>query len=149
MENEQNSRSKNLQTSSSPLGVGGISYELYDKGMKTRRSVLGDEHVNKAEANKTDFDKDFQEYITNNAWGAVWTRPGLTKRERSLITIALLAALGHEEELAMHIRATKNTGATENDVKEVLLHTAVYAGVPVANGAIKIAKKIFTEGKDE
>ena len=104
--------------------------EMYKKGMSIRRSVLGDEHVNKAEANKTDFDKDFQEYITNNAWGAVWSRPGLTKRERSLITIALLAALGHEEELAMHIRATKNTGATEEDVKEVLLHTAVYAGVP-------------------
>jgi 4-carboxymuconolactone decarboxylase len=120
-----------------------MSDELYDKGMKTRRLVLGDEHVNRAEANKTEFDKDFQEYITNNAWGAVWTRPGLTKRERSLITIALLAALGHEEELAMHIRATKNTGATEDDVKEVLLHTAVYAGVPVANGAIKIAKDVF------
>jgi 4-carboxymuconolactone decarboxylase len=117
--------------------------ELYKKGMEIRRSVLGDEHVDKAEANKTDFDKDFQEYITNNAWGAVWGRPGLTKRERSLITIALLAALGHEEELAMHIRATKNTGATEEDVKEVLLQTAVYAGVPVANGAIKIAKEIF------
>ena len=117
--------------------------ELYKKGMEIRRSVLGDEHVDKAEANKTDFDKDFQEYITNNAWGAVWSRPGLTKRERSLITIALLAALGHEEELAMHIRATKNTGATEEDVKEVLLQIAVYAGVPVANGAIKIAKEIF------
>ena len=119
--------------------------ELYDNGMKTRRSVLGDEHVNKAEASKGEFDKDFQEYITKNAWGAVWSRPGLTKRERSLITIALLAALGHEEELAMHIRATKNTGATQNDVKEVLLHTAVYAGVPVANGAIKIAKEIFED----
>ena len=118
--------------------------ELYNKGMQTRRSVLGDEYVDKAEANKTDFDEDFQEYITSNAWGAVWSRPGLTKRERSLITIALLAALGHEEELAMHMRATKNTGATEEDVKEVLLHTAVYAGVPVANGAIKIAKEIFT-----
>jgi 4-carboxymuconolactone decarboxylase len=118
---------------------------MREKGMQTRRSVLGDAHVDKAEANKTDFDKDFQEYITSNAWGAVWSRPGLTKRERSLITIALLAALGHEEELAMHIRATKNTGATENDVKEVLLHTAVYAGVPVANGAIKIAKEIFGE----
>ncbi|CAN5710893.1 4-carboxymuconolactone decarboxylase [soil metagenome] len=123
--------------------------ELYNKGMQTRRAVLGDAHVDKAEANKIDFDTDFQEYITNNAWGAVWSRPGLTKRERSLITIALLAALGHEEELAMHIRATKNTGATEDDVKEVLLHTAVYAGVPVANGAIKIAKKIFSEGKDQ
>ncbi|MEP7141301.1 MAG: 4-carboxymuconolactone decarboxylase [Ferruginibacter sp.] len=120
---------------------------LYNDGMKTRRSVLGDAHVDKAEANKTDFDKDFQEYVTNNAWGAVWSRPGLTKRERSLITIALLAALGHEEELAMHIRSTKNTGATEDDVKEVLLHTAVYAGVPVANGAIKIAKEIFSKTK--
>jgi 4-carboxymuconolactone decarboxylase len=120
-----------------------MSDKLYNKGMKTRRSVLGDAHVDKAESSKTDFDTDFQEYITNNAWGAVWSRPGLTKRERSLITIALLAALGHEEELAMHIRATKNTGATEDDVKEVLLHTAVYAGVPVANGAIKIAKEIF------
>jgi 4-carboxymuconolactone decarboxylase len=118
--------------------------EQYKKGMEIRRSVLGNAHVDKAEANKTDFDKDFQEYITNNAWGAVWSRPGLTTRERSLITIALLAALGHEEELAMHIKATKNTGATENDVKEVLLHTAVYAGVPVANGAIKIAKEIFS-----
>ena len=117
--------------------------ELYNKGMETRRSVLGDVHVDKAEINKTDFDKDFQEYITNNAWGAVWSRPGLSKRERSLITIALLAALGHKEELAMHIRATNNTGATEEDVKEVLLHTAVYAGVPVANGAFKIAKEIF------
>lgn len=75
-----------------------MSDELYDKGMQTRRNVLGDGHVNKAEENKTDFDKDFQEYITNSAWGAVWSRPGLTKRERSLITIALLAALGHEEE---------------------------------------------------
>src|SRR5580765_3091860 len=123
--------------------------ELYNKGMQTRRAVLGNAHFDKAEANKTDFDKDFQEYITNNAWGAVWSRPGLTKRERSLITIALLTALKHEEELAMHIRATKNTGATEDDVKEVLLHTAVYAGVPAVNSAVKIAKKIFqTENND-
>jgi 4-carboxymuconolactone decarboxylase len=117
--------------------------DLYKDGMKTRRSVLGNEHVDKAEANKTDFDKDFQEYITNNAWGTVWSRPGLTKRERSLITIALMTALGHEEELALHLRATKNTGATTEDVKEVLLHTAVYAGVPAANKAMKIAKEIL------
>ena len=117
--------------------------EQYKKGMQIRRTVLGDAYVDKAEANKTDFDKDFQEYITNNAWGSVWSRPGLTKRERSLITIAMLAALGHEEERALHIRATKNTGATEEDVKEVLLHAAVYAGVPAANSAIKIAKEIF------
>jgi 4-carboxymuconolactone decarboxylase len=119
--------------------------DFFKKAMQTRRSVLGDEHVDKAEAMKTDFDKDFQEYITNNAWGAVWSRPGLTKRERSLITIALLAALGHEDELAMHIKATKNTGATKDDVKEVLLHTAVYAGIPAANGAFKIAKEILSE----
>jgi 4-carboxymuconolactone decarboxylase len=117
--------------------------ELYVNGMKTRRSVLGNEHVDKAEASKTDFDKDFQEYITNNAWGSVWSRPGLTKRERSLITIALMTALGHEEELALHLRATKNTGASSEDVKEVLLHTAVYAGVPAANKATRIAKEIL------
>ena len=110
---------------------------------KTRRSVLGDAHVDRAEANKTDFDNDFQEYITNSAWGAIWSRPGLTKRERSMITIAVLAALGHEEELAMHFRATRNTGASVEDVKEVLLHIGIYAGVPVTNGAMKIAKEVF------
>ncbi|MBL7817808.1 MAG: 3-oxoadipate enol-lactonase [Saprospiraceae bacterium] len=119
---------------------------LYEQGMKTRRTVLGNAHVDKAEANKTDFDKDFQEYITNSAWGAVWSRPHLTKRERSMITIAVLAALGHDEEVAMHIRATKNTGATMEDIKEVLLHIGVYAGVPVSNNAYKIAKKVYSEG---
>jgi 4-carboxymuconolactone decarboxylase len=119
--------------------------ELYSKGMQTRRSVLGDEYVDKAEASKSEFDSDFQEYITNSAWGAVWSRPGLTKRERSLIVIALMTALGHEEELALHLRATQNTGATKDDVKEVLLQTAVYAGVPAANNAFKIAKKIYAE----
>jgi len=142
MENKKNT-SKAKTSSNSPLGDGGINEETYNKGMQTRRFVLGDEHVDKAEANKTDFDKDFQQYITTNAWGEIWSRPGLTKRERSLITIALLAALRYEDELAMHIRATKNTGATEDDIKEVLLHTAVYAGVPAANGAFKIAKKIL------
>ena len=120
-----------------------MSDELYNKGMQTRRTVLGNEHVDNAEKNKTDFDKDFQEYITKNAWGDIWSRPGLTKRERSLITIALLTALKFEDELAMHIKATKNTGATEEDIKEVLLHTAVYAGVPAANSAFKIAKKML------
>jgi 4-carboxymuconolactone decarboxylase len=104
--------------------------------METRRSVLGDKHVDNAEANKTDFDQDFQEYITTNAWASVWSRPGLTKRERSLLTIAILTALGYDEELTMHIRATKNTGATADDIKEVLIHTAVYAGIPAANGSI-------------
>jgi 4-carboxymuconolactone decarboxylase len=119
--------------------------ELYNKGMQTRRSVLGDAHVDKAEANKTDLDADFQEYITRNAWGDIWSRPGLTKRERSLIVIALMTALGHDEELAMHLRATKNTGATKEDVKEVLLQTAVYAGVPAANKAFKIAKEVLEQ----
>jgi 4-carboxymuconolactone decarboxylase len=119
--------------------------ELYNKGLNTRRSVLGDGYVDKAEASKTNFDADFQEYITNTAWGSVWSRPGLTKRERSLITIALLAALGHDKELALHIRATKNTGATKDDVKEVLLQTAVYAGIPAANNAFKIAKEVYNE----
>jgi 4-carboxymuconolactone decarboxylase len=119
--------------------------ELYKKGMSTRRSVLGDDHVDKAIKATTDFDRDFQEYITAGAWGMVWDRPGLTKRERSLITIALLAALGHDEELRMHLKATKNTGASADDVKEVLLHTAVYAGVPVANNAFKLAKELLKD----
>lgn len=119
--------------------------DLHKKGMSTRRSVLGDEHVDKAIAGTTDFDRDFQDYITTGAWGMVWDRPGLTKRERSLITIALLSALGHDEELKMHLKATKNTGASVNDVKEVLLHTAVYAGVPVANKAFRIAKELFKD----
>ncbi len=126
----------------------GTPRSLYDTGMKTRRSVLGDEYVDIAETNKTDFDKDFQEYITNSAWGAIWSRPGLTKRERSMITIAILAALKLDNELALHIKATRNTGASPNDVKEVLMHTGVYAGVPVTNSAMKIAKEIFSKNDD-
>jgi 4-carboxymuconolactone decarboxylase len=122
-----------------------MNSDLYKKGMSTRRSVLGDDHVDKAIKATTDFDRDFQEYVTTGAWGMVWDRPGLTKRERSLITIALLAALGHDEELKMHLKATKNTGATIDDIKEVLLHIAVYCGVPVANNAFKIAKELFTD----
>jgi 4-carboxymuconolactone decarboxylase len=112
----------------------------YDRGMATRRSVLGDRHVDEATARSTVFDADFQTFITESAWGSVWSRPGLTKRERSMLTLALLAALGHDEEFAMHVRATANTGATAEDIKEALLHVAVYAGVPAANRAYKIAK---------
>ncbi len=117
---------------------------LYERGMITRRAVLGNAHVDRAEANKTDFDTDFQEYITNSAWGAVWSRPTLTRRERSMITITVLATLGHHEEVEMHLRATKNTGATIEDIKEVLLHIGIYAGVPVSNIAYKLAKKVFS-----
>ncbi|RNC91625.1 MAG: 4-carboxymuconolactone decarboxylase [Allomuricauda sp.] len=117
--------------------------EGFKRGMKTRRSVLGDAHVDSAEANKTEFDKDFQDYIVNSAWNGIWSRPELTKRERSMLTIAVLATLGHDEELAMHIRASKNTGCSTQDIKEVLLHIGVYAGVPVSNNAIKVAKQIL------
>lgn len=115
--------------------------DLFQRGMATRRAVLGDNHVNGAETAKTDFDTDFQTFITEGAWGSVWSRPGLSRRERSLITIALLAAAGHDEEVAMHVKATSNTGATAEDVKETLLHVAVYAGVPAANRAFRIAKR--------
>jgi 4-carboxymuconolactone decarboxylase len=117
--------------------------DRFAAGMDVRRSVLGDAHVDRAEAAKTDFDADFQRFITEGAWGSVWSRPGLDKRTRSLLVVALLAALGHEEELAMHVRATRNTGATPEDVKEVLLMVAVYAGVPAANTAIRIAKAVY------
>ena len=113
----------------------------FEQGMATRRAVLGNAHVDAANARKTPFDADFQTFITEGAWGSVWSRPGLTKRERSMITIALLAALGHDEEVAMHVRATENTGCSPDDIKEALLHVAVYAGVPAANRAFKVAKE--------
>ena len=113
---------------------------LYERGVATRRAVLGDAHVDAANAGRTAFDEDFQSFITEGAWGAVWSRPGLSKRERSIVTIALLAALGHDEEVAMHVRATINTGCSPEDIQEALLHVAVYAGVPAANRAFRIAK---------
>ena len=117
----------------------------YDAGMRVRRAVLGDAHVDRAEARKTAVDADFQRFITEGAWGSVWARPGLTPRERSMITLALLAALGHDEEVAMHVRATRNTGASLDDIKEALLHVAVYAGVPAANRAFRIVKAVAAE----
>ncbi len=119
--------------------------ERYRQGMKTRRAVLGDAHVDRAQSNKSAFDEPFQELITEAAWGHVWSRPNWTKRERSMVTIALLAALGHDDEVAMHVRATANTGATPDDIREALLHVAIYAGVPAANHAIKIAKKALAD----
>ena len=119
--------------------------ERYDAGMKTRRAVLGDAHVDRAEAAKTDFDAPFQDFITEGAWGSVWASDALTKRERSMITLALLAALGQWDEVAMHVRATKNTGATPSDIREAMMHVAVYAGVPAANHALKIVKQTLAE----
>lgn len=119
--------------------------DRYVEGMATRRSVLGDAHVDRAEAAKTEFDIPFQELITEAAWSHVWSRPDITRRERSMITIALLAALKQDEEVAMHIRASVNTGATRDDIREALLHVAIYAGIPAANHAMKIARKTFDE----
>jgi 4-carboxymuconolactone decarboxylase len=117
----------------------------YEEGMATRRAVLGDPHVDRAEAARSEFDDPFQELITEAAWSHLWSRSNISKRERSMVTIALLAALGHDEEVAMHIRATTNTGATRDDVREALMHVAIYAGIPAANHAFKIAKKTFAE----
>lgn len=119
--------------------------DRYRKGMVTRRRVLGDAHVDRASASATPFDQPFQEMITEGAWGTVWSRPNISPRERSMITIALLAALGHDEEVAMHVRATANTGASREDITEALLHVAIYAGVPAANRAFKIAKHVFEQ----
>lgn len=122
-----------------------MSDDRFEKGMALRKSVLGAEHVDRAEAGKTEFDADYQRYITENAWGTIWTRPGLDKKTRHMLTIAMLAALGKQDELAMHIRATRNTGVTPEELREVLLHVSVYAGVPAANSAFAIAKRVFKE----
>ncbi|TIV10628.1 MAG: 4-carboxymuconolactone decarboxylase, partial [Mesorhizobium sp.] len=117
-----------------------VTNNRYWTGLEVRRSVLGDPHVDRAEDTATDFDRPFQQLITEAAWGTVWARPNWSKRERSIVTLALLAALGHDEEVAMHVRATANTGATRDDICEAFLHVAIYAGVPAANRAFKIAK---------
>lgn len=117
----------------------------FETGMTVRRSVLGDAHVDRATANITDFDADFQRFITEFAWGTVWAGDALDKRTRHLITMAILAALGKEHEFAMHVRATAQTGVTPDELKEALHHVAIYAGVPSANTAIGIAKRIYAE----
>jgi 4-carboxymuconolactone decarboxylase len=119
--------------------------ETQRDGMAVRRRVLGDAHVDRASAQADAFDAPFQDFITRGAWGQVWSREGLSLRERSMVTLGLLAALGHWDEFAMHLRATCNTGATPEDVREVLMHVAVYAGVPAANHGFKLAKATFTD----
>lgn len=120
-----------------------MSDDRFKKGMAVRKSVLGEAHVERAEADMTEFDADFQRFITETAWGSVWARPGLDRKTRHLLTIAMLATLGKHEELAMHIQATQNTGVTRDEVKEVLLQVAVYAGVPAANAAIAVTKQVY------
>lgn len=119
--------------------------ERYSTGMATRRAVLGDAHVDRAEAAKTDFDQPFQTLITEGAWGTVWADDTIPRRERSMLTLALLAATGNFEEIPMHIRASARTGASRDDIMQAFLHVAIYAGVPKANHAIKLARQTFAE----
>jgi 3-oxoadipate enol-lactonase/4-carboxymuconolactone decarboxylase len=121
------------------------SDHLYEAGMAVRREVLGDSHVDRALAATNEFTADFQELITRYAWGSIWTRPGLDRRSRSLITLTALVARGHHEELAMHVRAARRNGVTTDEIKELLLQTAIYCGVPDANSAFRIANKVLME----
>lgn len=122
-----------------------MSDPVYDTGMAVRREVLGDAHVDQAVERTTDFTAPFQDFITRYAWGSVWTREGLDRRTRSAITLAALTSLGRENELAMHVRAALRNGLTAEEIAEVLLHTAVYAGVPVAHAAFAIAQRVLEE----
>jgi 4-carboxymuconolactone decarboxylase len=117
----------------------------YDEGMRVRREVLGDEHVDASVARTTEFTRDFQDLITRYAWGEIWTRPGLDRRTRSCMTLIALVALGRHEELALHVRAALRNGLTPDEIKEVLLHSAIYCGVPAANSAFAIAQKVLAE----
>ncbi|WP_250533791.1 4-carboxymuconolactone decarboxylase [Caballeronia sp. AZ10_KS36] len=119
--------------------------ERYEAGMQVRRAVLSDAHVDRSLANRTELTTEFQNFITRYAWGEIWTREGLPRHTRSLITIAMMVALNRSEELALHLRAAKNNGVTQDEIKEVLMQTAVYCGVPAANSAFHLAQKIFEE----
>jgi 4-carboxymuconolactone decarboxylase len=123
--------------------------DRYPLGMTTRRAVLGDAHVDRAEAATTAFDAPFQRLITEGAWGTIWADETISRRERSMLTLALLAATGKVDEIPMHIRATARTGASQDDVLQAFLHVAIYAGVPKANHAIKLAKQTFAAMEDE
>ena len=119
--------------------------ERYDAGMRVRREVLGDAHVDRATAAATELTADFQRFITETAWGSVWTRPGLDRRSRSMITLTALIARGHHEELAMHVRAARRNGLSREEIGEVILHSSIYCGVPDANTAFRIAQGVLDE----
>ncbi len=123
-----------------------MSDEQHERGMKVRREVLGDEHVDGAVARTTEFTADFQDLITRYAWGEIWSRPGLDRKLRSAITLTALVALGRDDELALHVRAALRNGLTPDEIKEVLLQCAVYCGVPAANSAFAIAEQVLEEG---
>jgi 4-carboxymuconolactone decarboxylase len=120
-----------------------VSDERHDAGSRVRREVLGDAHVDRAVAGVDDFTRDFQDHVTRTVWGDIWTRPGLGRRERSIVTLALLAALGRTEELALHVRGALRVGVSRDEIREVLLHTAAYAGVPAANTAFAVAGRVL------
>ncbi len=122
-----------------------MSDEAHERGMRNRREVLGDEHVDEAEARKSAFTEDFQDLITRYAWGEIWDRPGLDRRTRSAITLTALVAGNHLEELAMHVRAAKRNGLSDDEIKEVLLQSAIYCGVPAANAAFKVAQAVLED----
>ena len=122
-----------------------ITESMLARGMQTRREVLGDEYVDRVVAAGDEFNRDFQELLTTSAWGMVWGRDSMSRRDRSLITISLLAGLGHYEELALHLKATENTGLSRADVREALLHVAIYAGIPTARNAFRVASEVFAE----
>lgn len=124
-----------------------MSDPTHDKGMKVRREVLGDEHVDRAIERTTDLTATFQDFITRYAWGEVWARDELDRRTRSAITLAVLAALGREHEIEMHVRAARRNGLSEREIAEVFLQTALYAGLPAANSALAIAQRVLEEGK--
>jgi 4-carboxymuconolactone decarboxylase len=117
--------------------------QRFDNGMEVRRAVLGNAHVDRAQANRTDLTAEFQEFITRYAWGEIWTRPGLPRHTRSLLTIMAMIALNREEELKLHLRAAVNNGVTRDEIKEVLMQAAIYCGVPAANSAFHMAQDIF------
>jgi 4-carboxymuconolactone decarboxylase len=119
--------------------------DSHDRGMEVRREVLGDDHVDEAISKTTEFTKDFQDLITRYAWGEIWTRPGLDRRTRSAITLTALIALGRFDELAMHIRAARRNGLADDEIKEVLLQSAIYCGVPAANSAFAVASRVLGE----
>lgn len=119
--------------------------DRHGRGMTVRRAVLGDEHVDRTVARTTPFTEDFQDLITRYAWGEIWNREGLDRRTRSCVTLAMLAVLGHDEELEMHVRAARRNGVTVDEIREVLLQTAIYAGVPVANRAFAVAQRVLAE----
>ncbi len=119
--------------------------QRYDNGMALRRAVLGDRHVDRAQANLNDFNAEFQQLITRYAWGEIWTRPGLPRHTRSLMTICMMVALNREEELKLHLRAASNNGVTREQIKEALLQAAIYCGVPAANSAFALAQRVFAE----